>query len=153
MKARVDRADETDAEGAKPLLAGLAQVFLRMALVWVDGGYKRRFAAWVAAELGWRAEPVQHPDAGLRWGWVRPGQEPPPARPRLVRPQPALEQGLRGAAGQRRGVDRCRFGPPPAPPAGPLTPFPHRPLMVRRIGQRVVGKMAIEGLEQERIDW
>ena len=71
----------TDAEGAKALLAGLAQVFLRLALIWVDGGYKRRFAEWVAAELGWRVETVQHPDAGLRWVWVGPGQEPPPARP------------------------------------------------------------------------
>ena len=77
MKARVDRADETDAEGAKPLLAGLAQVFLRMALVWVDGGDKRRFAAWVAAELGWRVEAVQHPTAGVRVVWAAPGQEPP----------------------------------------------------------------------------
>lgn len=77
MKARVDRADETDAEGAKPLLAGLTQVFLRMALVWVDGGYKRRFAEWVEAELGWRVETVQHPTAGVRVVWVAPGQEPP----------------------------------------------------------------------------
>ena len=71
----------TDAEGAKALLAGLAQVFLRLALIWVDGGSKRRFAEWVAAELGWRVETVQHPDAGLRWVWVGPGQEPPPAPP------------------------------------------------------------------------
>jgi transposase len=88
LKARVHPADETDAEGAKPLLAGLAQVFVRLALVWVDGGYKRRFAEWVAAELGWRVETVQHPDAGLRWGWVGPGQEPPPPRPAGFRVRP-----------------------------------------------------------------
>lgn len=81
LKARVHPADETDAAGAKALLAGLAEVSLRWSLIWGDGGDKRRFAARVAAELGWRAEPVQHPDAGLRWGWVGPGQEPPPARP------------------------------------------------------------------------
>lgn len=70
-----------DAEGAKALLAGLAQVFLRLALIWVDGGYKRRFAEWVATELGRRVEVVQHPDAGLRWVWVGPGQDPPVPRP------------------------------------------------------------------------
>jgi putative transposase len=31
--------------------------------------------------LGWRVEAVQHPDAGRRWVWVAPGQEPPPAPP------------------------------------------------------------------------
>lgn len=87
MKARVDRADETDAEGAQTLLTGLAEVFLRMALMWVDGGYKRRFAEWVAAELGWRVETVQHPDTP-RWVWVGPGQEPPPAPPRGFRVLP-----------------------------------------------------------------
>jgi transposase len=77
----------TDAEGAKVLLAGLAQVFLRLALLWVDGGYKRRFAEWVAAELGWRVETVQHADTP-RWVWVGPGQEPPPAPPRGFRVLP-----------------------------------------------------------------
>ena len=77
LKARVRPADETDAEGAKHLLAGLAQVFLRLALIWVDGGYKRRFAEWVAQELGWRVVVVQHPEAGVRVVWVAPGQEPP----------------------------------------------------------------------------
>jgi putative transposase len=81
LKARVHPADESDAEGAKPLLAGLPAAFPRLELVWVDGGYKRRFAEWVAAELGWRVEVVQHPDAGLRWVWVGPGQEAPPAPP------------------------------------------------------------------------
>jgi putative transposase len=84
MKARVHRASESDAEGAKPLLAGLAQVFPRLALLWVDGGYKRRFAEWVADDLGWRVETVQHPDAGVRVVWVGPGQEPP-ERPRGFR--------------------------------------------------------------------
>ena len=77
MKARVGPADETDADGAKPLLVGLAQRFLRLALLWVDGGYKRRFREWVEAELGWRVEAVQHPTAGVRRVWVAPGQEPP----------------------------------------------------------------------------
>ena len=80
MKARVHPADETDAEGAKPLLAAMAGRLPRLELVWVDGGYKRAFAEWVAAELGWRVEAVQHPDAGLRHVWL-PAGAPPPSRP------------------------------------------------------------------------
>jgi putative transposase len=79
LRARVHPADATDAEGAKPLLAGLDRVFPRLELIWVDGGYKRRFAEWVGETLGWRVAVVQHPDAGRRWAWVAPGQEPPPA--------------------------------------------------------------------------
>ncbi len=77
LKAHVHPADETEAEGGKALLAGLEQVFRRLALIWVDGGYKRRFAEWVEAELRWRVEAVQHPTAGVRVVWVAPGQEPP----------------------------------------------------------------------------
>jgi putative transposase len=94
LKARVHPADETDAEGANPLLTGLAQVFPRWALMWIDGGHKRRFVEGVAAELGWRVEVVQHPDAGLRWVWVAPGEEPPP-RPtgfRLLRRRGVVER-------------------------------------------------------------
>jgi transposase len=52
-------------------------LFVRLALIWLDGGYKRRFVEWVQAELGWRVEVVQHPTAGVRYVWVVPGQEPP----------------------------------------------------------------------------
>lgn len=77
MKVRVHPADETDAEGAKPLLRAVAQCFLRLALLWIDGGYKRRFAEWVQQECGWRVDVVQHPEAGVRYVWVAPGQDPP----------------------------------------------------------------------------
>ena len=77
MKAPVHPAAETEATGGQALLAGLAQVFLRLALLWVDGGYKRRFAEWVEAELGWCVEAVHHPTGGVRVVWVAPGQEPP----------------------------------------------------------------------------
>ena len=66
MKAHVHPANETEAAGGQALLAGLAQVFLRLALIWVDGGDKRRFAEWVEQELGWRVEAVRHPTAGVR---------------------------------------------------------------------------------------
>ncbi len=77
LKVRVHPADETDAEGAKPLLREGAQVLRRVALLWIDGGYKRRFLEWVEQEVGWRVEVVQHPEAGVRYVWVAPGQEPP----------------------------------------------------------------------------
>jgi transposase len=78
LKARVHPANELDAEGAKPLVRHAAPHFPRLSLVWVDGGYKRRFVEWVEAEVGWRVEVVQHLNAGLRYVWVAPGQEPPP---------------------------------------------------------------------------
>jgi putative transposase len=77
LKARGHPADQTDAEGAKPLVAGLGAIFPRLELIWVDGGYKRRFAEWVVAERGGRVETVQHPEAGVRYVWVAPGQTPP----------------------------------------------------------------------------
>jgi putative transposase len=77
LKVRVHPANETDAEGAKPLWREVAPRLLRLGLMWIDGGYKRRFGEWVEAELGWRVEVVQHPEAGVRYVWVGPGQEPP----------------------------------------------------------------------------
>ena len=88
VQARVHPADETEATGAKPLLRTVADRLPRLELIWVDGGYKRAFAEWVAAELGWRVEAVQHPDAGLRYVWVGPEQEPPPAPPKGFRVLP-----------------------------------------------------------------
>ena len=77
LKARVHPANETEATGGQALLAGLPQVLVRLALMWIDAGYKRRFVAWVEAARGWRVQTVQHPDAGKRVVWVAPGQEPP----------------------------------------------------------------------------
>jgi putative transposase len=77
LTARLDRADETDAAGATPRLAGRAQVFLRMTRMWVDGGDQRRVAAWGEAARGWRVAAVPHPTAGVRVVWGGPGQEPP----------------------------------------------------------------------------
>ncbi len=77
VTVRVHPADEPDGAGARPLLAAVAEELPRLELIWVDGGYKRAFAEWVAETLGWRVEVVQHPDAGLRAVWVGPGEEPP----------------------------------------------------------------------------
>ena len=77
LKAHVHPANDTEAVGGQVLLAGLDQVFVRMALIWVDGGYKRRFGEWVERQLGWQVAVVQHPEAGVRVVWVAPGQDPP----------------------------------------------------------------------------
>ena len=81
LARRVHPADVSDREGAKELLAPLAGRLPRLELIWTDGGYKGQFEGWVAAELGWRVEVVQHPDAGLRFVWVREGDPPPEPRP------------------------------------------------------------------------
>jgi putative transposase len=75
----------SDREGAKRLLVPLKDRLPRLELLWVDGGYQGRFEAWVAAELGWRVEVVQHPDAGLRFVWLPAGAPPPEPRPKGFR--------------------------------------------------------------------
>jgi putative transposase len=80
LKARVHPANETEATGGQALLGGLDQGFPRLALIWVDGGYKRTFSEWVATALGWRVEVVQHPDAG-KAVWLPADAPPPPAPP------------------------------------------------------------------------
>jgi len=77
IKVRVHPADEPDGAGARPLLTALPERLPRLQLIWVDGGYKKAFATWVAETLGWTVTMVQHPDAGLRRVWVGPGQAPP----------------------------------------------------------------------------
>jgi putative transposase len=81
LKAHVHPANDTEAAGGQALLAGLDRVFARLELIWVDGGYKRTFGEWVTAELGWRVEVVQHPDAGRQQVWLPAAAPPPPPRP------------------------------------------------------------------------
>jgi putative transposase len=68
VKARVHLANEPDGAGARPLLQAVRDQLPRLALIWVDGGYKSTFAAWVAATLGWRVEAVRPPGAHRRGG-------------------------------------------------------------------------------------
>jgi len=84
----VHPADLSDRAGAKRLLAPLKGRFPRLAKVWMDGGYKGEFEAWVAEERGWAAEVVQHPDAGVRHAWLPEGAPPPAPRPTGFRPLP-----------------------------------------------------------------
>jgi transposase len=81
LKAHVHPANETEAAGGQALLAGLDQVFARLALLWVDGGDKRRFEEWVTTELGWRVEVVQRADVGKTHVWLPADAPSPPPRP------------------------------------------------------------------------
>jgi putative transposase len=71
LRVRVHPADESENTGGVRLLAGLATMFGRLALVWVDQGYKATFVAWVQTHLGWRVEVVQKP-VGQREFTVQP---------------------------------------------------------------------------------
>lgn len=88
LGARVGPADEPDGVGARPVVAALAGHLPRLEVIWVDGGYTRRFAEWVAEHLGWRVETIWHPGAGLRYVWVGPGEAPPLAPPKGFRVLP-----------------------------------------------------------------
>jgi hypothetical protein len=88
VTARIHPANETEAAGAKPLLAALAGRLPRLALIWVDGGDRRRFAEWASAEWGWRVEVAQHADAGRPHVWLPADASPPPAPPAGCRALP-----------------------------------------------------------------
>lgn len=61
LKVKVHRADIGERDGAKLLLQGLASIYQRMELIWVDAGYSGRpFQAWCKAHLNWRVEVVKH---------------------------------------------------------------------------------------------
>jgi len=77
LKARVHPADVADRDGAKALLAPLADRFPGLAKLWVDAAYRGPCAAWIAETLGWDVEVVGKPRR-----WVRcPADEEPPAAP------------------------------------------------------------------------
>ena len=84
LKAVVHPADIADRDGAKLLLAGLAEQFPRLAKLWVDAGYQGPCAAWVTDTLGWDVEVVRRPRAWLR---CSTDQEAPP-RPAGFQVQP-----------------------------------------------------------------
>ncbi len=71
LRVLVHPADESENTGGIRVLSGLATVFVRLALVWVDQGYKATFVTWVQQQLGWRVEVVQRP-AGQRGFAVQP---------------------------------------------------------------------------------
>lgn len=65
---RVHPASEQDAPGARPLVEAARDRVPGLRVLWVDGGYKRTFAAWVAETVGWQVEAVRPPGAHRRGG-------------------------------------------------------------------------------------
>jgi transposase len=78
LKARVHSAGVMDRDGVALLLppGEIKALFPRLEHVWLDGGYKGegKGKEWIEANLGWRAEIVQHPPK-VRGVWVAAGQE------------------------------------------------------------------------------
>ncbi len=74
LLVRVHSADVQDRDGAKLLLAGLADRFPRLAKLWVDAAYQGPCATWITATLGWAVEVVRQAPKRVRVG---PGEEPP----------------------------------------------------------------------------
>jgi len=77
LQVRVHPADVQDRDGAKLLLAGLAERFPRLAMVWVDGAYQGPCATWITETLGWTVTVVRTPPRRGRW----PEDQAPPAMP------------------------------------------------------------------------
>jgi putative transposase len=57
----VHPANLSESAGGKLVLARARAAGLRLAKVWVDGGYQAGFARWARAELGWAVEAVARP--------------------------------------------------------------------------------------------
>ncbi len=70
----VHPADVQDRDGAKLLLANLAERFPRFAMLWVDAAYQGPCATWIADPLGWAVAVVRKP---RRWQRGPADQDPP----------------------------------------------------------------------------
>jgi putative transposase len=51
-----------DRDGAKQVLAGLAGLFPRLALIWADGGHAGKLIEWAKALGGWTLQIVKRTD-------------------------------------------------------------------------------------------
>jgi transposase len=71
----VHPAHVQDRDGAKLLLAGLAERFPRLAKLWVDAAYQGPCATWITDTLGWAVAVVRKP---RRWRRGPADQDPPP---------------------------------------------------------------------------
>lgn len=82
LRVKVLVANISDSEGGRLLLEERRPELPRFQHLWVDGGYKGAFRAWVEQQLGWTVDIVQHPpkprgvwapaDAVLDWTKILP---------------------------------------------------------------------------------
>ena len=103
LQVRVHPADVQDRDGAKLLLAGLAERFPRLAMVWVDGACQGPCATWITETPGWAVTVVRQAQKRV---WVGPGVAGDAER------LPGLAPALGGRADFRLA------GPIPAPERG-----------------------------------
>lgn len=75
LKVSVQAGNVSDREGGKVLLLGLTGLFARLTHLFVDGGYKGSWVAWVKETFGWSVEVVQHPYAGKSGFYLPAGQD------------------------------------------------------------------------------
>ncbi len=76
LRAKVHPADVHDRAGAELVLAGLAEPFPTIRLLWADTAY-RGPKDWLLTTLGWTLSITKHWWTGVRGFWLAPGQEPP----------------------------------------------------------------------------
>ena len=77
LAVHVHPANVQDRDGARLLLANLAERFPRLAMLWVDAAYQGPCATWITETLGWAVTVVRKP---RRWFRV-PADQDPPERP------------------------------------------------------------------------
>jgi putative transposase len=58
----VHAAGVQDRDGARLVLAKMAELFPRLKLIWADGGYAGKLIEWVKELGGWRLEIVKRSD-------------------------------------------------------------------------------------------
>jgi putative transposase len=85
LKVKVQAGNISDREGGKLLLLTIVGMFLRFTHLFVDGGYKGKWVAWVKETLGWTVEVVQHSYVGIRGVWLPKEQELTPEQVAMFR--------------------------------------------------------------------
>lgn len=58
----VHSADIQDRDGAKLVFKRLKKYFLKLKIIWADGGYAGKLVSWVNRYYGWRLEIVKRTD-------------------------------------------------------------------------------------------
>lgn len=107
LGVRVLGSNVTDREGGTILLESVHGSFARLHHLFVDGGYKGKWALWVRTALGWTVDVMQRPDPDFHGIWS-PNDKPMPDE--LAE---ELERKARGTRGfvviPRRWVVECTY--------------------------------------------
>ncbi len=85
LKVKVQAGNISDREGGKLLLLSIAGMFVRLTHLFVDGGYKGKWVAWVKETFAWTVDVVQHSYAGRSGFYLPEGQELSPEQLAMLR--------------------------------------------------------------------